>query len=253
MNRAIAIALLIFSCSYSHATEALVQHAISDTCSVTITASGLNILAVMCEGQTSYATAVADDASGGSNSYTEVIGSRGGFATNVGLTSIWYTQATHSGATTLTCTSSSSCYGTAAWEISGGLMAGNPVDASSGTINIGCISTSCTGAAITTANAGSFIVTGAAPGVGLTGVGAPYTDFLGGTANGQAMCDYLPGTTVSNSAAVWTDSSPGDAVGSSAVAFLPAASAAAPVSGITVTPGSGSIKIAPGSGFIKTH
>jgi hypothetical protein len=205
-------------CHSSWAAVALVNKSISDTCSVTIPSSVAgNLIAVFCEGTDSRPTNVTDNASGGSNTYTEVVGSRGAFSSGVGETSIWYSQTVRGGATTVTCTPVSDCYGSGANEYSGVLASGNPVDVSSGTVFILCIGgTSCSGAVITTTNAGDVI---------FTVVGSPYTDFLGGTGNGQATSNYIPGAIVTSSSATWSDSNPGDAVGSSVVAFLPAVAA----------------------------
>lgn len=204
-----------------------VQKAISDTCATTISAnvSG-NILIVFCEGQTGYPTAVSDNATGGSNTYTEVTASRGGLFGPVGATNIWYSQTIHGGATTVTCTSASDCYGSGVREYSGALASGSPVDVSSGSVQVGCTSTTnCPSAPVTTTNAGDAIISVGIPGSSITGVNSPFGDFQGGTGNGQAWADYIPGSTVSGSSATWNDSSGSDAVGSSIVAILPAASA----------------------------
>lgn len=215
--------LCLFFASPSFGAIALVHKAISDSCSVTIIANASgNLLATFCESQSATpAASVTDNASGGSNTYTEVVGSRGGLSGGVAATNIFYSQTTHAGATTVTC--SGSCYGAAVYEYSGALASGNPVDTSSGTVQVNCTAGSCTGAQVTTINAGDVIFSGVAPGNSILSVAAPYTDFLGATSNGQASCDYIPGTTVTNSAAVWTSSVSGDITGTSVVAFLPAA------------------------------
>lgn len=215
--------LCLFFASPSFGAITLVQKVISDACSVTISAntSG-NLLAVGCESQSSTLPAsVTDNASGGSNTYTEVVGSRGGLSGGVAATNIFYSQTTHAGATTVTC--AGSCYGAAVYEYSGALASGNPVDTSSGTVSITCSSGLCTGAQVTTTDAGDVIFSYIAPFNSILSVAAPYTDFLGATSNGQASCDYIPGSTVTNSAAVWTSSVSGDITGTSVAAFLPAA------------------------------
>ena len=223
MRRWIVFASL-FVCSISYGVVALVHQAISDTCSTTITSSTSgNLLVVFCEAQdTNFATAVADNASGGSNTYTEIVGSHGNLIGVVAPTSIWYSQTTHGGATTVTCTSASDCYGSGVSEYSGALISGSPVDTSSGSLQTASIGTICTGAPVTTSNSGDVIFTAGIPLNGLTAVNAPYTDFLGGTGNGQATADYIPGSIVTTSSASWT-CAVADAMASSVAAFLPAA------------------------------
>lgn len=197
------------------------------SCATTISANTAgNLLAVYCESDSgTYATSVTDNASGGSNTYTEVVGSRGGFA-GTAVTNIFYSQTNHSGATVVTC--NGTCFGTSVYEYSGTLASGSPVDTSSGSVSQGCIATACTGAPVTTLNAGDVIFTGIVPGNNITSVAAPYTNFLQNATNGNGSADYLPGTTVTASAAVWTDSSSGDTYGTSVAVFLPAASAVTP-------------------------
>lgn len=256
MKRLIAIVLSIFASSQSWAAITRVQKAIADSCATTISANVAgNLLVVFCEGETAHATGVTDNASGGSNTYTRVDGSGGGLNGSVGPTTIWYSQTARSGATTVTCASSPGCYGSGVREYAGALASGDPVDASSGTVSIGCTGgSSCNGATITTTDAGAVIVAVAIPGSSITGVASPYdVDFLGGTSNGQAFADYIPGTTVTDSIAVWSDSNPSDAVGSSVAAFKAAATAAATTGSVTTIPGSGSITTLPGTGSITTR
>lgn len=256
MKKLIFIVLLTASPSWG--AIALVQKVISDSCSNTISANAAgNLLVVACEGQTTYPTAVADNASGGSNTYNEIVPSRAGLFGNVGLTSVWYSQTAHSGATTVTCTSASDCYGSAVYEYSGALASGNPVDTSSGSVSTGCSAASCSGPSITTTNSGDVIFAYSIPGVSITAVGAPYANFLGGTGNGQGAADYLPGSTVSGHQVVWTDSSGGDSVGTTTAAFLPAEESPPPPSsptGILTTSGSAGLTTTNGSnGLISTR
>lgn len=233
---------------------ALVHNAISDTCSTTITANTAgNLLAVFCEAQmTNFATNVTDNASGGSNTYTEVVGSRGILGAGVAPVSIWYSQTARGGATTVTCTTDSTCYGSGVNEYSGVLASGSPVDVSSGSLQTAAVGGFCAGAPISTTNTGDVIFTAAVPLVSITGVTAPYTDFLGGTGDGQASSDYIPGTTVSGSIASWA-CNPADAIATSVVAFLPAAAAGGTTLGvIRTTPGTGTIFTTPGTGIIRT-
>lgn len=213
--------LFLFLCSPSYGVIALVNSAISDSCSVTTTASTAgNLIAVYCEADSgTHPASVSDNGSGGSNTYTEVTGARGGLS-GIAATGIFYSQTTHAGVTTVTC--SGSCFGSAAYEYSGALASGSPVDTSSGSVTQNCISGICTGAPVTTLNSGDVIFTAVVPANSILSVAAPYTDFLGGTGNGHASADYLPGTIVTASAAVWTSSNSGDQIGTSVAAFLPA-------------------------------
>lgn len=222
-------AILLFLClPCAEAAITLVQKVTPNTgggCSTTISAntSG-NLLAVFCNSDTgSYCTNVTDNASGGSNTYTEVTGSRGAFSGSIGTGNIFYSQTAHGGATVVTCgTGCTGCLGNSVYEYSGALASGSPVDTSSGSVAQVCSGTNCTGAAVTTTNSGDVIFTGVVPGNSVTAVAAPYTDFLNNATNGNASADYIPGTTVSNNSAVWTSAS-GDTFGTSVAAFLPAA------------------------------
>lgn len=219
--RWLGVLLCLFFASPSFAGP--IQKVISDSCSATISANSVgDFVAVACESQSStVAASVSDNASGGSNTYTEVVGSRGGLNGGVAATNIFYSQTTHAGATTVTC--AGSCYGAAVYIYNDRLASGNPVDTSSGTVSTNCVLGLCTGAPVTTLNSGDVIFSLIAPFNSILSVAAPYTDFLGGTSNGQASCDYIPGTTVMASAAVWTSSVSGDITGTSVAAFLPAA------------------------------
>ena len=256
MKKLLVAITSIFLCEYGHAAISRVQKAISDSCSTTISANTAgNLLVVFCEGQTTYPTAVSDNAAGGSNTYTEVTGARGALSGPVGATTVWYSRTTNSGATTVTCTSASDCYGSGVREYSGALASGDPVDTSSGSVSTGCTGTSCLGAPVTTTDAGAVIIGYAIPGNSITAVDSPFTDFLGGTANGHAFADYLPGTTVTANQATWTDSSSGDSVGSSVVAFKAEGGGGGGPSGpgsINTTPGFGSINSLPGTGSINS-
>lgn len=229
MRKLIALLFLSTPCWSAISLIQKVHPTTGGSCITPITATTAgDFIAVACESDTSgYATNVTDNGSGGSNTYTEILGSRGGITAVAATTSIWYTQSTHGGVTSVTCTTPSGCFGTAVYTYSGVLASGNPVDSSTGSVQQTGSGSSDLGAPTTTTNSGDVIFTFIVPLNSITAVAAPYTNFIENTTNGDASADYLPGTTLTNNQANWTDSGSGGGYGTSVAAFLPAGGAAA--------------------------
>lgn len=227
----IAFILAIFLASPSWAVYSLVhKNAHATACSSTVastTAGNLNV--VFCESSSSTPPpSVTDDATGGSNTYTEVVGSRGSLNSGVATMNIFYSQTVHSGATSVTC-GGGTCFGSAMYEYSGGLASGNPVDVSTGSLQLNCSGTTCTCNTLSnTTNSGDLIFAASAPNATMTGVASPYGNFES-DANGSGTADYIPASTLSGHATVWTGTN-GDSFACGTVAFFPAAAGAAAAS-----------------------
>lgn len=180
-----------------------------------------NLLAVGCI-CSSQCTGVTDNASGGTNSYSEVVGSRATYTSGSPFPqSVWYSQIVFGGATSVTCDGSGAEI-VAVYEYSG-ISPGNPVDTSSGTTDAVCSGTACPGPPITTTNAGDVIFGFTDPGQSISSVNSPWGNFIENSTTGFGSADYFPSTIVTSNQAGWVDAASGDSYASSAVAFLPPA------------------------------
>lgn len=243
-------ALLLLLAGPSWAGIAVVETLGAAGCGVTISPTVGELVGVACESQSNtFAASVTDDASGGSNTYTESVPSRGGLA-GTAVTNFFTAHIANASATTVTC--AGSCYGARVFRLSGGLAAGDPVDASTGSVTQGCVGTDCTAPPISTTDAGDAILSFCAPGNSMTSVAAPYANFVT-DGNGSGSGTYIPGTTVTNNSAVFTGSSGGDIFGCSVVALKPAASGAPAAQNLIISPGSGNLTIAPGAGTLTVQ
>jgi hypothetical protein len=163
-------------------------------------------------------TSMTDNATGGSNTYTQVPGAFGLTGTPpAGTTDIWYCPNCKSGATTLTITFSA----TVTFQ-QGGLLEYSGVALSS-PIDVAGVVTQQTGATtsgpnLTITNAGDVLVAVCNVGNTVTGVNAPWVS-EGNPNNQSAVAQYLPGATGTYSP-TFTGVSGGYCV--SAAAFFPA-------------------------------
>jgi hypothetical protein len=225
------IALILCISVPSWGAIGFVQHQGNTTAALTVTSTGTgDSMVVYCMCTTGYCTGVTDNATGGSSTYTEVLGARGlltGFQCNA-----FVAGTLKSGATTVTCAGSGAGE-TNAFEYSG-VNTSSPVDVSTGTVNGSANGTISTGKALTTTNAGDVISSYIVPSGSASGVSSPYGHLIE-NGDGVSSADYTPGTVVTSSA-TWTGS-PGN-FGNSALALMPASNASvAPNKGMSINGG----------------
>jgi hypothetical protein len=167
-------------------------------------------------------TSVTDNATGGSNTYTQVPSAYAHIAAGSnGSSDLWYCANCKSGATTVTINFSV----TVTFEQGGvleysGAALSSPVDVSNNVSNGSAAATTFTGPTLATTNPGDVVVAVCNPFNTVTAVTAPFTS-RGNVNNAAADSDYIPGATGSYTP-TFTGTTGGFCI--SAAAFLPAAS-----------------------------
>jgi hypothetical protein len=141
----------------------------SKTISVAASGTGNLIVVAMEIGSSATVSSITDNATGGSNTYVQVPGARASYS--AGASDIWYAKNSKVGATTITVTLSSGTPGAlVAWQVAG-ISTTAPLDVAAAANNQPASATP-QGPAVTTTNAGDFVVSLAVVTNSITGMAA---------------------------------------------------------------------------------
>lgn len=147
----------------------LLQFKKNDSAGATITpplattAGSTIIVSINQQVSSGAALSVADNASGGSNTYVKAGANFRAALVGAGAIDMWYAIGSHGGATLITVTpNAGTVEGLAVWEVSG-LNASAPFDTSAAVTNSSSLSTQ-SGGTVTTSAAGDFIAAALTPG-----------------------------------------------------------------------------------------
>jgi hypothetical protein len=221
-SRLLQFAALCLMCAApASAAVTIVQHKANSsstsasTLTVTIAANSAGSLIVVGAGAGNNTTqrtisSVADNATGGSNTYTCDANSQGSSTSGtlkIATKVCYCLSAAHAGATTITITySGSATYRDAVvWEVSGFTTAG--FDTSAGTTNAVGVGTTDTGASVTTSGASGFVVGFIDTGGWVTVNPKSGNEFTAGgdiTSNNSAGCSLISASAAAHQP-VWTD------------------------------------------------
>jgi hypothetical protein len=234
----ILVTFLLFVALPVSASLTEVQHkknfsaANATTVAVTIAANSAgNLIAVGTDNNSSRTViGVADNATGGSNTYvqaTSALGTNGGDSVDV-----WYVlSAAHAGATTVTVTFSGAAgtFSKNAWvmEVSGFITAG--FDLANNVTNGTGSGTDDNGASVTTTSTTGFVIGVMATGGTITGNPKTGNEFTAGgdISGGNAACSLISSTAAAHKP-VWTDTGSNQTNAGSTAAFKETSGAALP-------------------------